>query len=112
MKVKLIKQHGQAAIVEYQNEIGIQRVVVPMGTIVNGEVDDAMLEAGIPYGEPWSSAIQVHTTPETIETELHRRGIWTIEDARADPLKVREAALAAFGRDIQQLLRYVNRRIE
>lgn len=90
-----------ATLVEYQKDGVPVRVVVPSdrvrqttdGSVV--EVSDKTLREGIPYGVPWSIHIEdTAVTGADIEKELHRFGIWTIEDYRKNPGAVQNAILA------------------
>ena len=110
VKVKVIQQKGQAALVEWIAEEGARRATIPASTIVKGQVSQDELEYGIEYGEPWEELITISATPETIAEELRRCGIWTKEDLESRPTQVLSAIQAAYGFGLADLLRAVRQR--
>ena len=110
VKVKVIQQKGQAALVEWIAEDGAHRATIPTSTIVKGQVASDELDFGIPYGEPWEELVIVSATPETIAAELRRCGIWTKEDLEARPTQALSAIQAAYGFGLADLLRAVRQR--
>lgn len=91
MRVTVVGKRGQAVLVEFQQG-GLRRVYVPRDAVMDEEVDDGALEAGIPYGVPWEEFVQVvGVTPDDLADALRRRGIWTAEDLQ----KRHDAALGA-----------------
>lgn len=104
IKVNGIGRKGQTMLVQYADENGIQRVLIPPSSIdEDGTVDEVELSLGIPYGLPWAEIVQFKSTPETLANELRRRGIWTGEDMRADPSVVVGAFQAVCGVDASRL---------
>lgn len=86
-KVKVVKQHGKSALVEWH------RAYVPVERVIDDTCDDETLERGIPHGIPWEELIDVGSiTPEAIACELRAHGLWT----RAD-LNQRDRALIRIG---------------
>lgn len=64
---------------------------------------------GVPYGFDWSVVVKLQVTPEMIDTELKRIGIWTAEDLRSRAAEARSAILAAYGFDVASLLEAVRK---
>lgn len=52
---------------------------------------------GIPYGFDFTELVELKTTPKVLDRELKRRGIWTLDDLRADPAALSSAIQAAYG---------------
>lgn len=105
MKVRVINRKGHRAVVVYHDQ-GLQAVIVPAEAVKGNKCDDEALMAGIPYGLPWAEIIgEMRALPEEIEQALYRRGIWTREDLRADPMRAAAALMAAYGLDVQELNR-------
>ncbi len=105
MKVKLIGRKNAAALVEYTDNGQTKRVTVPFSVIKGDEVDRRQLSYGIPYGAPWAELIKLSATPQLIEEELHKRGIWTAQDALDKPQDVIVAVHAAYGLDVAAVTR-------
>ena len=110
IKVKIIQQKGQAALVEWIADDGLHRATIPADTIIKGQVASDELEYGIIYGEPWEELIEISATPETIAAELRRCGIWTKADLEARPQQALSAIQAAYGVGLADLLRAVRER--
>jgi len=85
-KVKVIDCKEGSALVEWVTEDGLKRVFVPEKKIVDGMCLDKVLGAGIPYGVPWASFLDVSKiTPANVQRALYQHGIWTAADIEADP---------------------------
>ena len=96
IKVKVIEVDGQAAIVESDGE----RRIIPYNTVnKQRRCEQEVFDMGIPYGVDFKSVFDgmKATTSEELERELHSFGVWTVEDALANPAKVRQAIMAAHG---------------
>lgn len=96
IKVKTIRRHGQSVLVEWADADGLRRATIPMTEIVNDAVDSVSLEHGIPYGIPWETCPLPEVTPAMIAHELRNRGIWTLSDLEAEPMKAIAALQAAY----------------
>lgn len=99
--VKLIFRKKAAVLVEYQKNGIPVRVSVPANKVhqisnsEEVEISEKVLREGIPYGVPWS----VHITDTTIngmdvENELHKLGIWTVDDYKRNPGALQNAVMA------------------
>lgn len=100
--VKLVFRKKAAALVEYQENGVPIRVSIPSNkayqTINESEVEvsEKVLREGIPYGVPWAMHItETIVRGEQIENELHKAGIWTIEDFKKNPGAAQSAVLSA-----------------
>lgn len=62
-------------------------------------------DAGVPYGvEFWRLLRLNKVSPEDVDKELKRRGIWTIADLRANPNVALSAVQAVYGLNLSVLL--------
>ena len=105
VKVRVIRQRGQAALVEWVDSEGAHRATIPAGAIHKGHVAKDELEYGIPYGVPWEELIALIATPTTIAAELRRRGIWTKGDLFSQPNVAVSAIQASYGFDLAALIK-------
>jgi hypothetical protein len=103
--VKIISQRGQSALVEFIKNDRLQRATVPVRDIVDDQISDYKLKLGIPYGIEWSKYITLQATPEDLEQNLRRVGIWTKQDALKNAQRVLGAIQATYGTDLGTLLR-------
>lgn len=110
IKVKIIQQKGQAALVEWLADDGAHRATIPAATIIKGQVASDELDYGIIYGEPWEELISINITPASIAAELRKCGIWTKDDLEARPTQALGAIQAAYGVGLADLLRAVRQR--
>jgi len=110
VRVKIVQQKGQAALVEWIAENGAHRATIPTSAIIKGQVASDELEYGIPYGEPWEELITISATSASIAAELRKCGIWTRDDLEARPQQALSAIQAAYGAGLADLLRAVRQR--
>lgn len=59
--------------------------------------------AGVPYGHNFAKMLTPSVTSDAIDAELKKRGIWTIEDLRANPNSALGALHSAYGVDLAAL---------
>jgi hypothetical protein len=105
-KVKVIRQEGQAALVEVVTPDGILRKVLPIAALSqDGLVDPQAWAQGIPYGLPWEDLIQFKATPAQFANNLHVHGIWTLEDLQSNPNEAFAAWQDTYRLDIAGLIR-------
>lgn len=64
-------------------------------------------EKGVPYGFDFARLVKLSVTPQMIDTELKRVGIWTAEDLRTRTAEARVAIQSAYGVDLASLLNAV-----
>jgi hypothetical protein len=109
--VRLIREEGKAALVEWIDEDGrYQRAILPSKLVTDGVgggwlVAQTDLDAGMPYGVPWAELITIEVTPQIIEHELRKAGLWTFQDLQANPNVTLGALVAAYGVSLSSLLR-------
>lgn len=104
MKVRIVKRDGQAALVEWESTTGYRRAIVPADSVIEDDCPDEMLAAGIRVGVEWERYIHLQATPEKLANELRKRGIWKMEDLRANLIYARAAVIGAYEFDVAALL--------
>lgn len=109
MKVRIISQRGASALVEWFDGEQSRRAYVPAGSLTAlpapGDYACAVLDQGIPYGLPWADLVRLTVSPEAVEAELHRHGLWTAEDLARRPREAQAAFAALYAHDVAALLR-------
>jgi hypothetical protein len=108
MKVKVITTRYQTALIEWIGDDGIHRGTVPEEVVNDDIVRDDLLSLAIPYGMDWEFMLDGalgNVTPQVIANNLHRVGIWTLQDLRSRPQDAIGAIQAAYHLDFQTLLR-------
>ena len=80
MKYRVISNKKDTSLVEWDDG-RLHRAYVPRA-ILDGEVSSDILSEGIPYGV--DLFVTACVTPDDLEDELHRSGIWTTEDVRVN----------------------------
>jgi len=94
MRVTVIRRKQQTVLVEWQDE-GRWRAYVPAEAVTDDECPSEELQMGIPYGVPWAEVVgDLVITGKQIEDTLKRHGIWTLEDAKKNPMKAATALQA------------------
>lgn len=103
--VKNLATEGDYSMVEYYSSGDLHRASVENSKIEIGDqgaqVDIKILNAAIKFGIDWD---QEFPGLNNLNWEMHRRGIWTFEDARAKSAEARKAVMAATGKIIQKIL--------
>ena len=92
MKVRVISHKNKTSLVEWDDG-ALNRGYIPSDQIEDGEVSSDTLSAAIPYGVQLDLPC---VTPEQIEDQLHRAGIWTVEDIRKHPTEVKAVLEAVY----------------
>ena len=84
---KLISRIGEAGLVEVIRNGETERVILPMSVLGNTvELTDIEIDAGIQYGLPFEEFVILDTDiVSRLTTELHRSGVWTLDDLRKKP---------------------------
>lgn len=103
--VKIVKEHGSALLVEWQDAGRARRAVVQRTDVQGGRADALALDAGIPYGVAWEEVIHIAVTPQAIADELRRRNIWTLADVEARPNETIAALQRVLSLDVAALRR-------
>lgn len=78
--VRVVCKRGDSALVQFVVKGIYHRVYIPPKKIVDGRVDESVLERGIVYGEPWEDFMDMNADKEQMANELRRRGMWVAED--------------------------------
>lgn len=99
--VTVIAQEGEQVLVQWTGKDNLFRAGLPAEKVVEGQVVQADLEAGIPYGVEWDEEFPGLCR---LTYEMRRRGIWTFDDARSNISKAREAVITSTGEIIRKLL--------
>ena len=102
--IKIISKRGASALVEYDDKGQLKRATIPQADIVDNEVSSYKLKMGIPHGLDWAKLITLQATPELLEQNLRRAGIWTADDALNNAPKVLGAIQATYQLDLGKLL--------
>lgn len=105
-QIKLLYKKKSAALIEYLEDGTPTRVSVPTEQILYNadknvyEAPKELLRSGIPYGAPWEELFpDVHITGLDVEKELHKNGIWTVDDLRNNP-KILQGVVMSLTSDI------------
>ena len=113
IKVRIIRRKNGLSLIEWRDSNEkfhrgwIPDIEISFGSGNEGNVLDP--DMSVPYGIPWREFISINATPVGIEDELYRRGIWTIEELRADPKSAQAAIQAVYGMDLSALLNEMSR---
>lgn len=106
MKVRVIRRKGRGILVEWKDQEGYHRAVVPAEAVDEDCCDPEELAMGIPYGEPWAEIVgDVVIKGAELENALRERGIWTVEDVRKRPNAAAAALLAVHKMGVDGLIR-------
>ena len=93
--VRAIAREGESALVEWATPpSGLSRGFIEADKIESGKVDADVLKAVHPYGVPWGKLVDLEKiTPQVVEYELHRHGIWVAEDIESNMKQAQRALL-------------------
>lgn len=105
IKVRVVQRRGESALVEWLDGAQQCRAMVPVTAVSDGAVAEDVLTAGIPYGVQWSELVTMRGTPEQLQTELYRVGVWTVDDLRQNPQLALGALQRVYGVDLAALMR-------
>lgn len=100
--VQIVRQKGGFTLVEWEEDDRLYRSWVLPEMVVEGVVDRP--QRGIPYGVDFSHLVVLQASPQTLDTELKRRDIWTHEDVLHRAQEVLSALQATYGVDLATLL--------
>jgi len=109
VKVKVLRQEGDAALVEWRNRDIPRRVMVPVSEVDGqGWITKESLDAGMEYGLPWAGMVgRLSATPKKLERALHNDGIWTAQDFLHRWRKVQQIFARLVKPDMVKLLNMV-----
>jgi len=83
IKISILQTKDESTLIEYQDAAGYPcRAYLPTLEVEGKDkISKATLDLAIPFGIPWAAMLDLSDlTPERIEQELHKFGIWTRAD--------------------------------
>jgi len=83
VEIKILQTKDESALIEYHDKEGYPlRAYLPTSEVEGKDkISLDLLELAIPFGIPWAAMLDLSDlTPERIEQELHKFGIWTRAD--------------------------------
>jgi len=106
--VLVIARKNKSALIEWNDGDGIHRGFVPTDSIIAADgdpfrVSNDVLAMALPYGVRWSAA-EFELDMAAMEQALYRRGIWTVDDVRANQITAVNAIRYAYSANIRSLL--------
>jgi len=103
--VRVIRDNGPTLLVEWTVEDGDRRrAYLPKEVIQHlrpdgigsiGEIEQAELDAGAPYGVAWERYAPLAETANDVGREMRRRNIWTVRDLHDRAVEAQAAYLGA-----------------
>lgn len=118
--VKVVRERRGNALLEWDDDLGhVQRCFLPLelvdaagvGQMVS--VKESVLVKGAPFGDDLTPHLQVETpTPEVLQNELRKRGIWGRGDVMRHPNTVRSVLQYVYRLDVVAIQNRVRAAIE
>lgn len=108
MNVTVVKNVLGTALIEWEDEEGLHRGMIPEETVRDGVVVDELIPLSIPVGVDWEFILADHIgamTPQRLAKELRKAGIWTFDDLTKNVPKAEEVIRNIYGVDLSVLLR-------
>lgn len=109
MIVQIIERKQGAALIQWDDEEGLHRGIIPEEVL--GEdgvtVRDELLSLSIPYGVDWEVHLEGTVglvTPAIIARNLRNAGIWTAEDALSNPKSLIGAVQKSYAGDLAAII--------
>ena len=108
VKIQIIRRKNGLCLIQWidSNDMfhrgWIPDIEISFGSGNEGKVQDPNMS--VPFGIPWRELISLNATPQDLENELYRRGIWTIEDLRQNPQGALSSIQSVYGMDLSALL--------
>jgi len=96
---KVVGTHGKSQTVEFMEDGEPVRVIVP----TKPSYSKRDLEAGIPASFRWDK-LTMKADPKQLAANLHKRDIWTLEDAQKNTRAVLSAIQETYGVDLAAIL--------
>ena len=105
---KIISEHGQTTLIEVQLPArGAVRMYVPSDTLRGEYIDEFDATSGIEYGMPWEEVLE-QILPEGAAARLamllRDSHIYTVDDARAQPMIVQAALQRLWQADVNRII--------
>ena len=107
VEVKIVLRKNNIYLVEWTESGNPNRAWVTPDMVVSETSETAIVNnpsAGIPYGANFAEMITLFATPEDVDREFKRRGIWTIADLRAKPQDALAAIQSVYRVDLARVL--------
>lgn len=106
-KVRIIRRHNDLYLIEWLDVDTTKRGWIPQSMVEDlgnstGQTTDPNIS--VPYGVQWSEVVSLAASPQDLERELHRRGIWTTGDLRSNPQVAIACLQSVYGVDLAALL--------
>jgi len=106
---RLITKSGQTGLIEVNRDGVLERCLLPAQLLEgNTELTGEQIDAGAPYGLPFSEFIQLSPTKDLaqqLETALHNAGVWTLEDLRTKVPSAISALQTVYGIEFRKLIK-------
>lgn len=107
-EVQVIRRKNGLMLVEWNDAGQPKRAWVSGDMLRKDNGETAQVEkpdAGVPYGVEFWRLIKLNkVSPQELDRELKRRGVWTIADLRANPNVAVAAIQSLFGLNVSALL--------
>lgn len=118
--VKVVRERRGNVLLEWNDDLGhVQRCFLPLelvdaaGVGQSVSVKESVLAKGVPFGDDLVPHLQVETpTPEVLQDELRKRGIWGREDVMRHPNTVRSVLQYVYRLDVVAIQNRVRAAIE
>ena len=88
--VTVLRENQQVAMVQWSVEGRVRRALVPLSAVTDGKCPEEVLEAGVLLSADWVSMwnqVSATLSSPAVEAELQRNGMWSMEDAIANPAR-------------------------
>jgi len=86
--VKLILQSSKSAVYEWVIKGVVKRGILPVDKVIDGKIDQELMEAAAPYGIPWADMPIKTFTGEQFQDAMYKADLWTDEQVRKNAQKV------------------------
>lgn len=107
-EVQVLRRKNGLMLVEWNEAATPKRAWVSGDMLRKDNGDTALVDkpqAGVPYGVDFWRMVKISkVTPEQLDAEMKRRGIWTLADLRANPNVALAAIQSLFGLNLSALL--------
>lgn len=114
----VVAHQGASTLIEFVEGGSHVRALVDAQDVAGAAVGDSVqidaeaVGAALRVSVPWAAHYRVTATPEELEEELHRAGIWTMGDLETRWVKAKAAARRLATRDLTAMLERVRKERE
>jgi hypothetical protein len=106
---RLVTKSGQTGLIEVNRDGALERCLLPTQLLEgNLELTSEQIDAGAPYGLPFSEFVQLSPTKDLaqqLEIALHNAGVWTLEDLRTKVPSAISALQVIYGVEFRKIVR-------